>query len=58
MTVYTDLSEEFEGLELGWTKDVCSHLLFCSCVIVVSEFAREGVSSEWLYADALLLISD
>ena len=53
-----DLSEEFEvkvGMHQG---SVLSPFLLAVVVDVVSEFAREGVLSELLYADDLILMSD
>ena len=47
----SELSEEFEikvGMHQG---SVLSHFLFTVVVGVVTEFAREGVLSEWLYPD-------
>ena len=48
-------------LKWGCTKDLCCHVyLFALVVIVVAEFAREGVLSELcaLYADNLVLMSE
>ena len=46
-------------LKWGCTKDRCCHFLFFAVVVdVITEFAREGVLSEFLYADDLVLMSE
>ena len=40
----------------GCTKDLCCHLFFL--LDVVTEFTSEGVLSELLYADDLVLMSE
>ena len=54
----SELSEEFEvkvGMHQG---SVLSPFLFAVVVDVVTEFAREGVLSELLYDDDLILMSE
>ena len=56
--VDSELSEEFEvkvGMHQG---SVQSPFIFALVVDVVTEFAREGVLSELLYADGLVLMSE
>ena len=54
----SDLSFEFE-VKLGMHKgSVLSSFLLTLVVDVVTEFAREGVLSELLYADDLALMSE
>ena len=56
--VYSELSEEFEikvGMHQG---SVLSPFLFVVVIDVVTELAREGVLSELLYADDLVLMRE
>ena len=56
--VDSELSEEFEvkiGMDQG---SVLSPFLFAAVVDVVTEFAREGVLSQLLYVDDLVLMSE
>ena len=56
--VDSELSEEFKvkvGMHQG---SVLSPFLFAVVVDVVTEFARDGVLSELLYADDLVLMSE
>ena len=49
--VNSELSEEFRvkvGMHQG---SVLSPFLFAGVVDVITEFAREGVLSEWMYTD-------
>ena len=46
-------------LKWGCTKDLCYHLFFFAVVVdIVSELDRDGVLSELLYTDGLLLMSE
>ena len=51
-----ELSGEFEA-QMGRQKNLCCHLL-AVVVDVVTDLAREGVLSELLYANDLVLMSD
>ena len=54
----SELSEEFE-VKVGMNQvSVLSPFLFALVVVVVSEFTREGVLSELLYADDLVHMSE
>ena len=54
----SELSEEFE-VKMGMLqRSVLSPILFAVVVDVVTEFARDGVLSELLYADDLVLMSE
>ena len=41
----------------GCTKNLCSHFSFCSCGRFVTELVTEGMLSELLYVDDLILMS-
>ena len=56
--VDSELSEEFEVKVWMHQRFVLLPLLFALVVDVVTEFAREGVLSELLYADDLVLMSE
>ena len=53
-----ELSEEFEIKVWMHQGSVLSPCLLAVVVNVVKEFAREGVLSELLYADDLVMMSD
>ena len=55
------VDSELKSFMLTWlcTKDLCCHLfLFAGVVDVFTELAREGVLSELMYADDLVLMSE
>ena len=54
----SELSEEFEVKERMHQRSVLSHFLFAVVVDVVTEFAREGATSELLYAYDFILMSE
>ena len=54
----SELSEEFEVRMGKHQGSLLSPFVFAVVVDVVTEFAREGVLSELLYADDLGLMSD
>ena len=56
--VDSELSEEFEAKEGIHQGSVLSPFLFAVVVDVVTDLAREGVLSELLYADDLVLMSE
>ena len=56
--VDSELSEEFEVKVRMYQGSVLSPFLFAVMVDVVTEFAREGALSEFLYAYDLVLISE
>ena len=56
--VDSELSEVFEVKVEMHQGSVLSPFLFAVVVDVVTEFAREGALSEWLYADDLVLMSE
>ena len=56
--VDSELSEEFEVIVGMHQVCVLSPFLFALVVDVVTEFAREGVLSELLYVDDLVLMSE
>ena len=53
----SELSEFLLKSRCRCTKDLSYYLFFAMVVNVVTEFAREDVLSELLYADDLLLVS-
>ena len=54
----SELSEDFEVIVEMHQGSVLSPFLFAVVVDVVTELAKEGVLSEWLYADDLVLMSE
>ena len=55
--VDSELSEEFE-VKVGMHQESVLSLFLIELVVDVAEFAREGVLSELLYADDLVLMSE
>ena len=56
--VDSELSEEFEVIDGMHQGSMLSPYLFPAVVDVVSELARDGVLSELLYADDLVLMNE
>ena len=54
----SELSEEFEVKKGMHQGSVLSPYLFAVVVDVVTEFTREGVSSELLYAEDLIMMTE